>query len=85
MSKLIVEVTKDLHDKLRERALSESKSIKEIITDLVDNFLGEEKQSEKYQIIPAVKTGLETQPTWPDIDRRQKKEEENKRPQYRIW
>lgn len=85
MSKLIVEVDEGLHKRIGERARMESKTIKEIITGLVENFLGEEGQSEEYQIVQQGESKPDPQPTSPEIERQQENTNENGSRGWAIW
>ena len=85
MSKLIVEVDEGLHKKIGDRARSESKTIKEIITSLVENFLGDEDQAEEEVFIQSVELEPEPEPNSVEIERQQEKSETNERKGWGIW
>ena len=85
MSKLIVEIDEGLHKKIGDRARSESKTIKEIITGLVENFLDEDDLSEKEVITQSVELELEPEPSSIKNDEQQEKLETNERKGWGIW
>ena len=85
MSKLIVEVDEGLHKKIGDRARSESKTIKEIITGLVENFLSDEDQAEEENFIQSVKSESEPELNSIEIDQQQEKSEINERKSWGIW